>query len=156
VEANGAGDWSDDVTFTAGQKLAASDLDQIVSSVCQILGAAQTTASITMGAGAVDLTGATLTFTTQYANTKALIWGTFDVGIATGTHTFVGTCVVDGTTLTTGEAHSTGVRETTFQQWIPTLSAAGSHTIKLQGAESSGTAITFSIHTKLHVLVLGP
>lgn len=152
------------MTFTAGQKLAAQDLDQLVSSTTQIIGAAQTTSLQSMTLSAADLTGTSLTFTTLYANTKVTIWGCFDVSYtslsdtAIGTKLFVGTCLVDGVTLS-GEAHFNGTRATVFQEWITTLVAAGSHTIKLQGlvtASLTGACQTNSIHTKWHALVLGP
>lgn len=144
------------MTFNAGQKQAAQDLDQLVSSTTQLLGAAQTTATISMGASAADLTGTSLTFNTVYANTKIGIWAVYDAAVVTGTPLFIGTCLVDGV-LQAGEAHFGGVnamRGTCAGMWLTTLTSPGSHTIKLQGS-GSGTQ-TFSIHTKWHALVLGP
>jgi hypothetical protein len=147
------------MTFTAGQKLAASDLDQILTTSSQLIGGAQTTGSITLTTSTVDLTGSSVTFTTTYANTKFALWAVFDVqaGSSGGSVTFIGTAVVDGTTLSGGEAHlsaGSGTRVTLPQMWIGTLAAAGSHTIKLQG--TGNTYQTLGTHTKWHCLVFGP
>lgn len=150
------------MTFTAGQKLAAQDLDQLVSGTTQTIGAAANSHQAMTGSAA-DIAGTSLTFTTQYANTKATIWGCFDVDSNSTTPanwgTFVGFAVVDGTSLQAqGEAHFAGVRGTCFQEWIITLTAAGSHTIKLQGLKSGGsdTISTNQTHTKWHALIEGP
>lgn len=144
------------MTFTAGQKLAAQDLDQLVSNTTQLLGAAQLTSSLAMGASASDLTGASATFNTLYANTKVGIWAVYDVQITTGAPIFIGTCLVDGVTVS-GEAHLGGVnglRGTCAGMWLVTLTASGSHTVKIQGSGSGTT--TFATHTKWHAIVEGP
>lgn len=142
-------------------------LDTVGSTAFQSVGAAQTTSSINMGAAFADLTGTSLTFTTQYANTKINIWASFDVtftnniDVGAGGTVFVGAAMVDGVSLaSSGEAHFNGVRTTAFQQWATTLAAAGSHTIKLQG-RYNGTAPTgniqaLSVHTRWTGLVFGP
>src|SRR5882762_4382267 len=126
------------MVYNAGQKFASSDADQLITSISQVVAAAQTTGSISMGAGTSDLTGSSASFTTTYANTKIMIWGVYDVITNGGVLiTFVGTCVLDGATIPAGEAHSCGAttdRNTVAQMWITTLALAGSHTIKLQGA----------------------
>lgn len=144
------------MTFTAGSKVPASDLDLLVTNTTQMIGAAQTAATIVMTGSAIDLTGTSLTFSTQYTNTKIAIWAVFDVSVSANV-TFVGTCLVDGT-LQIGEAHGGGVanfRATCPGMWLTTLSAAGNHTIKLQG-NAANTATTYSSHTKWHALVFGP
>lgn len=147
------------MTFTAGQKLAASDLDQILTTSSQFIGGAQTTATITFTGATVDLTGSSVTFTTTYANTKYALWAVFDAqaGASGGAATFVGTAVLDGSTIAAGEGHLTaanGTRATVAQMWIGTLPLAGSHTIKLQGTGNS--YLTNGTHTKWHCLVFGP
>jgi hypothetical protein len=153
------------MTFTAGQKISTATLDTIGSTALQMLGATQTAVTQTYGPGtaaAADISGATLTFSTQYANTKVAIWAVFDVGsnstVTTAWGIFVGTCLVDGVAPDGSESHATGVRGTVMQMWIATLGAAGNHTIKLQGAHSGGTdtATTYQTHTKWHALVFGP
>jgi len=143
------------MTFTAGQKISTADLDTIGSVSFQFIGAIGTTHQA-VGATA-DITGTSLTFTTQYANTKVGIWAVYDVDSTGVTSTFVGTCLVDGV-VQAGEAHSTTLRVTCPSMWIATLTAAGSHTIKLQSAKSGGTDTmnTNQVHTKWHALVFGP
>jgi hypothetical protein len=150
------------VTFTAGQKLAAQDLDQLVSGTTQTIGSAANSHQAMTGSAA-DIAGTSLTFNTLYANTKVTIWAWFDVDSNSTTPanwgTFVGFAVVDGTSLQSqGEAHAAGVRDTCSQGWIITLVAAGSHTIKLQGLKTGGTdtVSTNATHTKWHALVEGP
>lgn len=147
------------MAFTAGQKLAASDLDQILTTSSQFIGGAQTTSDITHSGSTVDLTGSSVTFTTQYANTKYAAWGVFDViaGSSGIGATFIGTAVLDGSTIAAGESHFSAAvssRATVAQMWIGTLPLAGSHTIKLQG--TGNTYHTEGTHTKWHVLVFGP
>lgn len=149
------------MTFSAGQKLATSDLDTIGSTTLQFIGSAATTLQAMTGSF-VDIAGTSLTFSTQYANTKVAIWAVFDVDNNGNTtpsawSTFLGVALVDGVTQS-GEAHASGLRMTCAQMWITTLAAAGSHTIKLQGKSSGGTSgcNTNSVHTKWHALVFGP
>ncbi len=142
----------------AGQRITTAEQGQLVSNTLQQFSATQTTSTITMAAGVQDLTGATVTFTTTYANTKCKVIGVFDVEQSgTPADIFVGTCVVDGSSVS-GEAHSAAVRDTCMQVWDFTLTAAGSHTIKLQGAKSgsANTVKTDATHTRLSVEVFGP
>lgn len=154
------------MSFSAGQKVSTATLDTIASVAFQSIGAASTSTN-TMGASFADLTGTSLTFTTQYANTKVNILSTFDVqysnnvDIGVGGPVFVGTVNVDGVDLfASGEAHFLGVRATAFQTWPVTLSAAGSHTIKLRGRYNGGTPTgtiqTLSTHTRWTAIVFGP
>lgn len=147
----------------AGAKLAAQDMDQVVSADTQLIGAAQTTTTINMTTTAQDLTGTSLTFTTSYANTLIGVWAVFDVNMSTTDATtnaivFIGTCLVDGV-VQSGEAHAGANRVTCAQYWIATLTSAGSHTIKLQGKVNSlgaGSTQTNNVHTKWTGFVLGP
>jgi len=155
------------VSFSAGQKVSTATLDTLGSVVFQSVGAAQTTSSLNMTAAYADLTGTSLTFTTQYANTKINVWASFDVvytnniDIGVGGPLFLGTLVVDGVNLTSsGEAHFNGVRATVFQQWPVTLTAAGNHTLKLQGkyvgSAPTGNIQALGTHTRWSGLVFGP
>lgn len=155
------------MSYSAGSKVTTATLDTIGSTAFQSVGAAQTTASINMAASYADLTGTSLTFSTQYANTKINVWASFDVtftnnvDIGAGGTVFVGTISVDGVNLaSSGEAHFNGVRTTAFQQWPVTLASAGNHTIKLQGRYNgtapTGSIQTLSVHTRWSALVFGP
>lgn len=144
------------MTFNAGQKVAASDLDQLASNDLQLIGAAANSHQASTGTS-TDIAGTSLTFTTTYANTKVGIWAVYDVDSTGVTSTFIGTCVVDGVTQS-GEAHSQTLRVTCPSMWITTLTAAGTHTIKLQQKSSGGSDVqnTNAVHTKWHALVFGP
>ncbi len=113
----------------AGNRLTADLLAALTNNSLQFLGASQTSFPQNMTTTPTDLTGTSVTFTTQYPNTKVLITAFFDVGFT------IGVALVDGTSLgTTAEAHFNGQKSTIGQQWSPTLAAAGSHTIKLRGS----------------------
>lgn len=143
----------------AGNRITADLLAALTNNSLQFIGATQTTSTITQTTTAADLTGTSLTFTTTYPNTKITIWACFDVTVTAGASTFLGTCLVDGAGQTQ-EGHAGGVtsmRVTVFQEWIATLAGTGSHTVKLQGATTSGTGTqTNASHTKWHALVFGP
>jgi hypothetical protein len=104
---------------------------------------------------ATDVNGITAaSFSTHQANTPVKFTAVFDVGVTGGSDTFIGTLVVDGTPITTGEAHFEGAgseRATITQVWVVTLTGSGSHTAKLQRAKSgtSDTVTLFGTHTKL-------
>lgn len=155
------------MSYSAGQKISTLTLDTIGSVAFQFLGAAQTTTSIAMTATSADLTGTSLTFTTQYANTRMLIVGIFDVNftnnvdIGVGGSYLVGSAMVDGVDLkTSGEAHFTGIRATVAQTWNTTLTSAGSHTVKLRGfyfgPGPTGQIQTISVSTRWSGIVFGP
>jgi hypothetical protein len=144
----------------AGQKITAAMLGQLTNNTTQKTGAAQTTGTLTMTTSAQDLTGTSLTFSVVYACT-VMIYACFDVTMiaaaVTAGDVFVGTCVVDGGTVS-GEAHLNAGRATVFQEWEVAL-AAGSHTIKLQGqvtATTGGATTTGATHTKWHIWVPSP
>lgn len=125
----------------AANRLTADLLAALTNNSLQFLGASQTSFPQNMTVTPTDLTGTSVTFTTQYPNTKVLITAFFDVGftngvdIGVGGANFIGVALVDGTSLgSTAEAHFNGQKSTIGQQWSPTLAAAGSHTIKLRGS----------------------
>lgn len=103
-----------------------------------------------------DVNGATITFNLYQANTTVKFTGIFDVAVTGGSDTFVGTLVIDGTPITTGECHVEGAgseRLTVSQTWVVNLTSNGSHTAKLQ-EKKLGTADTvtlFGTHSKLIV-----
>lgn len=146
----------------AGQKITAAMLGQLGNNTTQKAGAAQTTSTINAGSSAADLTGTSLTFSVAYACTIEInavfdVNFTNNVDIGSGGPTFIGTCVVDGSTQS-GEAHYNGSRATIDQEWIVSLTA-GSHTIKLQGARTgspTGSIQTIATHTKWSAWVPSP
>jgi len=143
----------------AGAPATAQMLATLANAELQTVFVAQTGGgAINYGAGVTDAT-ANITFTTTYPNTVVMAWGVFDATINTGVATFIGYLNVDGTRLTTGEAHLVGesaasTRATIMQIWVFTVTSAGSHTMKLQG--TGANTATFPTHTKLHGLIFGP
>lgn len=112
------------------------------------------------GTTPADITGCTITFTTANANASVLIIGVFDTLVATtGAPVATGNCVVDGSAQpgqATHDQNTLNKRDTVSQVWNVALPAAGSHTIKLQGALSgAGGSTTFNAtHTTLTLLVM--
>ena len=107
----------------------------------------------------VDITGATVTFSTVKANAKYLVIASFYMSsVVGGTAVAAGKLNVDGSNQP-AFANYTGVstneRANVAQSWSGTLAAAGSHTLKLRGVLSAGTGVTVNAtHTTINVLVL--
>lgn len=147
--------------FAAGAKLTAAALNALVTNTTAISLAASNS-NQTIGAVA-DIAGCSITINTVSPNVQILIFGDYDVNIATGNGgaLFVGTCTVS--TVSAGaafpnEAHfgafpnTTTARASTPQFWFATLVTPGSHTIKLRGAITTGSGVqTMSQHTTLTV-----
>jgi hypothetical protein len=121
---------------------------------------AAASSGLTIGsATAADIPGATITITTAQPNAVVQVSGVFDIlTVTAGNIAAVGTCVVDGATQA-GQAIfviiTSNSRATVAQNWNVALAAAGSHTIKFQGATSPGVSATFNAtHTTLTALVL--
>lgn len=97
----------------------------------------------------VDVTGATVTFTTVRPNAKFICTGSFYFAmIAASNGVALGKLSVDGT-VQSAFANFTGLfstpeRVNASQTWVGTLAAAGSHTLKLRGVGPgvSGTPTT--------------
>lgn len=105
-----------------------------------------TTTSTTLA----DVPGATLTFTTPRPNVTVVVEASFDMNADASTIS-QGSLVVDGS-VQTASIYSQAIRAGIAQRWVVTLAAAGSHTVKLQGARVSGnTTIVGSVHTTIAV-----
>lgn len=107
----------------------------------------------------VDITGATITFTTRRANARVLIFGSFYFSVLTANNNIgQGKCSIDGT-VQTAFANYTGDnlvpnRGNSSQNWIATLASAGSHTIKLRGVMTAGSGYRVNApHTTIAVIV---
>ncbi|OKK06412.1 hypothetical protein AMK26_10320 [Streptomyces sp. CB03234] len=144
--------------FLAGQKLTAGQLDRIQPRIYE--GAATSALAVSTTTYA-DIVGATVTFTTTAANAKFKADAVFDasVGTTSATNLMVGRLVVDGTPDSGGLAvYAMDVqdRATIAQEWTGTLAAAGTHTLKLQGActaSGSGSGNFLQSDTKIIVTV---
>jgi hypothetical protein len=108
-----------------------------------------------------DIPGCSITFNTTAANAKYVANATFDCNVQNTSPTIlmVGRLLVDGNA-DSGIAIKGMVvadRATVHMQWQGTLSAVGSHTLKLQGALTAALASggTFQqTDTKLQVTIL--
>jgi hypothetical protein len=108
----------------------------------------------------VDVTGATLTFTTLKANARFMCTGSFYFSsIAASTGVAAGKLSVDGVVQPafanfTGDS-TTPSRVNSAQSWIGTLAAAGSHTLKLRAVGSAAVAAqrTNATSTSLTIMV---
>jgi hypothetical protein len=94
----------------------------------------------------VDITAATVTFTTTKANAKFIAFGSFYFSCIGGASSGIalGKLNVDGTNAA-GFANFTGLfstpeRHNLAQVWTGTLAAAGVHTLKLRGVGPGTTA----------------
>lgn len=108
----------------------------------------------------VDITGATVTFSTLKANAQYMCIGSFYFSmIAASTGLALGKLNIDGTNqgsfVNFTGLSSTPERHNLAQCWSGTLAAAGSHTFKLRGVGSAAVAAqrVNATHTTITVLV---
>lgn len=116
---------------------------------------------VALTGSAADITGATITFSTNAANAKAACTWFADTDSTNTTAAIASTYLnVDGVDQTSpmtiqeqGTANDT--RPTVGQQSTVTLASAGSHTIKLRGQRVSGSGgVTIkTTHTTLRIVV---
>lgn len=144
--------------FLAGQIVTAGQLNRIQPIIYE--GAATSALAVSTTTYA-DITGATVTFDTAAANAKFKAEAIFDASVTTvsATNLMVGRLVVDGTPDSGGlavHAMDNQDRDTIGQMWTGTLAAAGSHTLKLQGActaSGSGAGSFLQSDTKIIVTI---
>jgi hypothetical protein len=93
----------------------------------------------------VDVTGATITFTTTVANAKFLAIGSFYFAMIAASNTIAsGKLAVDGVVQPAlanfSGLNTTPDRNTPAQSWTGTLAAAGAHTLKLRAVGGAAVA----------------
>ncbi|URM90425.1 hypothetical protein LUW75_10920 [Streptomyces sp. MRC013] len=139
----------------AGRKVTADEFNRLRTG----LYFAQATSSLTrVDATYADVPGASVTFTTTGANAEYAVYAVFDcaVGTAAATNRMLGRIVTDGVAEGGFAIHEMDQtdRDTVATLARGTLAAAGSHTIKLQGALSSAAGSgTFQAFTQVLVIV---
>jgi hypothetical protein len=146
------------VAFLAGQTLTAGQLERVQPRTYEGAASAPLAVSTTTYA---DIVGATVTVTTTAPNAHFKAEAVLDasVGATSATNLMVGRLVVDGTPDSGGLAvygMDTQDRATVAQQWTGVLPAAGSHTLKLQGActaSGSGSGSFLQSDTKIIVTI---
>lgn len=134
----------------AGQKVTADEYNADVTGIVDDTLAADETITTSL----TDVTGVSIAFTTDVANTKVLLIATCDIGSTGNSDIGAVTCVIDGVTLGGNAKWQVSGRGTISQTWISTVAAAGPHTAKLQKQKfgTSNTVTLFGTHTKLTVL----
>lgn len=116
-------------------------------------GSAVASSSLTLGASAADIAGASITFTPAVAST-AIITGTFDFQ-TTAAATLLGELQVDGVTQTGGvyfAGTASGARGSVSRMWHVDLTAAA-HTIKLRAYYTSGSGTANAYHTQISYIL---
>ncbi|MDI9885306.1 hypothetical protein QMZ92_13110 [Streptomyces sp. HNM0645] len=143
--------------FYAGQTVTAGQMDRVQPTPYEGAASGALTSTTTTYA---DIPGATVTLTTKAANATYVAEATLDANVVGTSPTIlmVGRLVVDGVA-DTGLAIKGMVvadRATISGRWKGTLAAAGSHTLKLQGALTSalaGGGVWQQTDTKLQVTI---
>lgn len=122
-----------------------------------VVSAAATANLSTASSTAADIVGASVPITTAQANAVVQVIGVFDMTTSSTGGNGVGTCVLDGVTQSGQAIHALATsndRDTVAQVWVLTISSAGNHTIKLQGAATStGTVLIGNTHTTITATV---
>lgn len=145
------------MTIFAGEIITAARLQALQNVVYD----AACTADTALTGTVVDITGATVTFSTTFANAKARVSWVADLDATNATAAIAAVYLaVDGVDQAAPMAiaeqgTSNDSRYTVAQQSTVTLAAAGSHTIKLRGRVVSGTGTVTAkqTHTTLRIVV---
>lgn len=141
--------------FAAGEIVTAARLNRLQPVTAEAIA----TADVTLTGTEADVTGASITFTTQTNNAVYVAIGTFDFHTTVGSAALLGQGRLNVDGVTDGEeghADASTVNRTTIAQvWRGTLPAAGSHTIKLRALKNGGggTIATRLTHTKLNIAI---
>lgn len=125
----------------SGEMLTAPRLNRLQPDPYNAVG----TSNLALSTTETDITGASITLTTETAGAYYVAQATFSYDITSATTAFAsGICQLDGVSLN-GNARWSGEVTTDFGEasfmWRGPVGAAGSHTFKLRGSMSSGTGI---------------
>ncbi|MER5882723.1 hypothetical protein ABT160_02725 [Streptomyces sp. NPDC001941] len=125
----------------AGQKITAAQFNRLQPKKYSAVG----TGTLTGPLSNADVTGATITLTTETANAMYTVWCTWDfnmTGASSGTET--GRLNLDGANLsplTTNADPDNGGRGTVPQNYNGTIATPGSHTFKLVASPLTGQQV---------------
>lgn len=154
--------WNGGVLSTGFLNNPISYLNYLFAGLGQIVTAAAS-ANLTLGTSPADITGASVSVTTQGISAIGVAIGTISFGISVGSAgTYLnGNVLVDGVSQSGNgsilcPADSTCAFHTITRAWSFALSTPGAHTIKLQAQKSAAgpTATAQLQHTGLTVIVL--
>jgi hypothetical protein len=143
------------MAFLSGERITAARLNRLAPVTYEALASGSLTRTTTTYA---DVPDATVTFTTVAANAVIVVDAEFDcaVGTTSTTTDMNGRIMVDGVAGVRLSKHQMDTldRDTDYMFEKFTLAAAGSHTVKLQGALSAAAGSgTFQVFTSIKVTV---
>lgn len=144
--------------FTAGQKLRASQLQNVQPITYNAFQTGNGGGQQAVTTTETDCLAASVTFTSLTA-ANCVVVASFDLDVAvTGATIAQGRLSVDAATITTPEAHLSGssvTRTTATQSWTFTLSAAGTHTVKLRILKTAAAATINCVdgHTRFSLIL---
>lgn len=139
------------MAFLAGENITAGRLNRLQPKVYS----ATATATLAASSTDADITGASITLTTEANNATVMVtfFADFDLtGASTATAT--ARCKIDGTAVGPFAEYGAEVttdRSTSGNTFVTTIATAGSHTIKLVGTTAASQTIT--TQTTLSVVV---
>jgi hypothetical protein len=145
------------VPISSGQVVTAEDLNRLKPTTYRAVASANLVGIV----ADTDITGATITLTTETDNAVFVCTGVFDMdwqGAAAVANVIVGKLFVDGVqetaqALAEQAAGANGDRISTSQTWRGTLATAGSHTLKLVGTVPDADQKINSTHTTITVTI---
>lgn len=137
---------------------AAVDAQLVLVNAKPIMTGAACSTNVALTTTEVDITGATVTFSTTKTNARYLVNASFYMAATTGNvNVATGKLAVDGVNQA-AQANFTGVatleRANVAQSWVGTLAAAGSHTLKLRGVLNVGTGVTVNATSTAFTVVV--
>ncbi len=129
------------MTFLAGERITAARINRLQPKTYVAACSSALTATTSTYA---DITGASITLTTETDNATYTAHAVFDMNVlaTSGTILMVGRMQVDSVTDSGIAVYAMDAltRATVAMSWRGTIASAGSHTFKLQGALTSGLA----------------
>ncbi len=129
------------MAFLSGERITATRINRLQPKVYSAACSAALTATTSTYA---DITGASVTLTTDTDNAVYMATAVFDMNVLATSTTIlmVGRMQIDGVTDSGIAVYAMDAltRATVTMQWHGTISSAGSHTFKLQGALTNALA----------------
>lgn len=129
------------MAFLAGERITAARINRLQPTPYSATGSG----NLALSTSEADVTGASITLTTETDGAYYVCHATFAFDITSATTSFAtGNMYLDGSAIT-GSCRWSGEVTTDFgtdtQMWHGAVGTAGSHTFKLRGSMSSGTGI---------------
>lgn len=142
------------MAFLSGERITAARLNRLKPTIYTATG----DTNLNLTTTPADISGASVTFTTETAGATYNVIAEFSYDIASANTAYtLGVCQLDGVDLS-GQSRWSGEVGTDYgmssQQWSGSVGSVGSHTIKLRASMSAGTGTTvLAAFTKLTVII---